>query len=351
MENVLQATHGNDLSEAVGGITLKSFLQGCEYTGSDVMQTRYTIKRAIEYICNQAREDNVYYLSLRITPLNFTRGGLSADSVWKAFKAGYNSFRLNNKNSFLILTIIIALKRHYKTDTLNENIKIGGEYILGGKKNKLPKDNIKYFENGLPTKEFQKKMPFVSGYDLTGLEAATRPENFRKNFKNVFKQCKPITIHAGEETESSFIWEAAYELNANRIGHGLSLADDKNLQNHFKDFKKVIELCPSSNYLTQEKYANNTKEYPLRIFINGGLEVVICSDDPAIQGVRLSEEFIWGSEMLYTIKGETYRLSRWEVLHLIYNSFKYCFLDYDIKKELMSIIDSDIHSLLLSELN
>lgn len=43
------------------------------------------------------------------------------------------------------------------------------------------------------------------------------------------KECVKFTIHAGENQPVENIWEAVYELNADRIGHGLTLIDKPEL--------------------------------------------------------------------------------------------------------------------------
>jgi len=375
LTKLIQATHGHSIDKAVGGITLNSFLKGCDYTGSDVLQTKYAIREAVRYVCNKAMEDNVYYLSLRATPLNFCRGGLSEEEVWEAIKKGYNDFRkdIKNDNYFLILTIKIALKRHYKNIDIKNNIRFGLKYnwenqtkkdkdIQG---NQMKKNNdVQYFDSkGLPTKDFYSILPFVSGFDLTGLEIDHNPQKFREEFKDIFKHCMPITIHAGEETPARYIWEAAYELNANRIGHGLSLPNQPELLEHFKDFGKCIELCPSSNYLTQEDfkiYTNNIKgfynfgdgkkgrDYPLAKFLKDNLGIVICTDDPAVQNTDLSTEYLWASKMTCRkISGKYEKgITKWEVLSIIRNGFKYCFLPYDVKSKLLRTIDYKVNKLL-----
>jgi hypothetical protein len=46
-----------------------------------------------------------------------------------------------------------------------------------------------------------------------------------------------ITIHAGENVDVPSIWEAVYHLNAERIGHGLTLRENPELMKHVIDKK------------------------------------------------------------------------------------------------------------------
>lgn len=358
LEKLIQATHGNKIENSIGGISLESFLKGCDYTGSDIMQTKNTISKAIKHICRKAKDDNLFYLSLRVTPLNFTKGGLSEDGVWDAICEGYNDFKKEIKGDegyFLILTIIIALKRHYIKDKIKKNVKFGIEHRLHSE------DYGSFFSKDTLSEAFN---PFVCGFDLTGLETGNDPKQFREDFKEVFENCMPITIHAGEETKSKNIWEAAYELHADRIGHGLSLSDpDANkLRNRFKDFDISIELCPSSNFLTQEgfmifdretyyKSKEKTeskepkgKQYPSSVLLENNLHFVVCTDDPAIQNTDLSTEYLWLSEM--TFRRQQKGITKWEALSLIRNGFKYCFLPSDVKSKFLRIIDHKLFKML-----
>ena len=88
---------------------------------------------------------------------------------------------------------------------------------------------------------------FLVGLDLAGDEAIHAPENLAPHFTAAFRECLPITIHAGEGESADNIWQAAYHLHADRIGHGLTLADHPNLATRFRDRDICLELCPSSN--------------------------------------------------------------------------------------------------------
>lgn len=365
LSKLIQATHGNKFKEAVGGITLSSFLKGCDYTGSDVVQTKLTLKLAIKYLCEKSKNQNIKYISVRMTPINFTRGELHKDEVWEAISEGYQEFIDENENYKLILTIIVALKRHYEDAALEENISFGIEHKI------KELEEVKIDENDVLKKMF----PAVVGFDLTGLEKTHSPEEFRDKFKIIFSECMPITIHSGEETSADAIWQAAYELNSDRVGHGLSLVNDKKLMNKFKDFNKCIELCPTSNFLTQEgfyfkdkdnkdvKYfssgSNNSKLYPVQEFIKQNLDFVVCTDDPAVQNTDICDEYLWLSQM--TIEKEIKKdkeerrewkwrgITKWQVLKIVRNSFKHCFLPAEIKNSLLTRIDNEIFEILQKE--
>lgn len=66
---------------------------------------------------------------------------------------------------------------------------------------------------------------FMLGLDLAGDEASQSPQDLASAFTPAFADCLALTIHAGEGEAAQHIWQAAYHLHADRIGHGLTLAE------------------------------------------------------------------------------------------------------------------------------
>ena len=56
-----------------------------------------------------------------------------------------------------------------------------------------------------------------------------------------------LAAGAGEGESPENIWQAAYHLHADRIGHGLTLTANPQLAARFRDRGICLELCPSSN--------------------------------------------------------------------------------------------------------
>ena len=79
------------------------------------------------------------------------------------------------------------------------------------------------------------------------MNSKTKPREIAHLFTPAFEYCLPITIHAGEGEQAESIWQAAYHLHADRIGHGLTLNDNANLAQRFRDRNICLELCPTSN--------------------------------------------------------------------------------------------------------
>ena len=138
------------------------------------------------------------------------------------------------------------------------------------------------------------------------------------------------------------IWEAVYCLNAERIGHGLTLVERENdLMPKFRDRRIGIEMCPSSNYqivgFKDNYYADqDLPEYPLRKYMDNKLRVCINTDDPGMSRTDITNEYLKAARL--TRGG----LSVWEILGLLYNSFDLAFLPYNEKMKLLNDMNQQV---------
>lgn len=187
---------------------------------------------------------------------------------------------------------------------------------------------------------------FLLGLDLAGDEGTHAPETLASAFTPAFAHCLPLTIHAGEGEAASNIWQAAYHLHADRIGHGLTLADHPQLLARFRDRGICLELCPSSNRevvgFADPAYpaSHGLPRYPLRQFMQAGLPLALCTDNPAISRTTLVGEFLAAARM--TEGG----LSLWECLALMRQSFVHAFLPSAQRESLLKRVDGQIFTLL-----
>ncbi|HID38343.1 MAG TPA: hypothetical protein EYP36_02370 [Calditrichaeota bacterium] len=167
---------------------------------------------------------------------------------------------------------------------------------------------------------------WIVGFDLAGAEYVRSPAQLREAFLPLMEESMNISIHAGETENVKNIWEAVYYLNADRIGHGLTLNDDAKLKSRFLNRKITIEMCPSSNDQIIG-YGRGKKPYPLRDYLEYGLRVTINTDNPGISRTSLSEEYYKAAAI--TEGG----LSRWEVLQLVRNGFRGAFLPFEDRQK------------------
>jgi adenosine deaminase CECR1 len=100
----------------------------------------------------------------------------------------------------------------------------------------------------------------------------------------------PLYIHSGESnwTENENVLDAIL-LDARRIGHGIALFKHPLLMQMVKERGIAIEVCPISNQVLG--YVADLRNHPAVLYINSGLPVVICPDDPGIWKCTFSYDF------------------------------------------------------------
>ncbi|MBQ4812785.1 adenosine deaminase [Pseudoalteromonas luteoviolacea] len=125
--------------------------------------------------------------------------------------------------------------------------------------------------------------------DLAGDELGFPGELFTEHFKQVRDAYLGATIHAGEAEGASSIWQAIKELGATRIGHGVKAIEDPALMDFLRDNRIGIESCLTSNLQTST--VASIESHPLKQFLDHGILATINTDDPAVQGVELDNEF------------------------------------------------------------
>ena len=193
---------------------------------------------------------------------------------------------------------------------------------------------------------------FIVGIDLAGKENSSISEDDINSlsgcFEKAFRDCIPLTIHAGEGESPENIWRAVYKLNCDRVGHGLTLCEKPELTRRLRDRNVAIELCPSSNDEVVGYTSKDSKfEYPLReLKDEHGLSVAICTDNPGISRTNITNEYIKASELLKDSGKD--ELNIWETLCLIKKSFAHSFLPAQAREKLLKEVDSKIFDLFKS---
>jgi adenosine deaminase len=186
---------------------------------------------------------------------------------------------------------------------------------------------------------------FLVGLDLAGDEGTQHPEELAVAFTPAFRECLRLTIHAGEGERAEHVWEAAYHLHADRIGHGLTLLDEPRLADRFRDRGICIELCPTSNREVvgfadpAVPESAGERRYPLRQMLQRRLPVALCTDNPGISRTSSTDEYLVASRM-------SGGLALWEALSLIRQGFVHAFLPADQRRRIEAEADAAIFDLL-----
>lgn len=187
---------------------------------------------------------------------------------------------------------------------------------------------------------------FLLGLDLAGDEGTHNPAALAPDFLRAFANCLPITIHAGEGESAENIWQAAYHLHADRIGHGLTLAQHPKLAARFRNRGIALELCPTSNRevvgFADPAYpaSMHLPVYPLREFIDLGLPITLCTDNPGISRTTLAGEYLAAARMTPGT------LTLWECLALMRQAFVHAFLPSAERELLIKQSDEQVFAIM-----
>ncbi|MEO5940697.1 MAG: adenosine deaminase, partial [Candidatus Limnocylindrales bacterium] len=100
------------------------------------------------------------------------------------------------------------------------------------------------------------------------------------------------TCHAGEAVGigPENIRIALDVLGAERIDHGVAIAEDQELIRRLAGEHIPLTLCPTSNVVIANRYAS-LDEHPLRLLRDAGIPITINTDDPAMMELDLGEEY------------------------------------------------------------
>jgi adenosine deaminase len=155
------------------------------------------------------------------------------------------------------------------------------------------------FQRTLPLKTSQAVLDFAIeskstwiGVDLADDEVAVPAKNFTSLFEQAKKAGFRITVHAGESNvpqAAENVRDSIQLLGAERIGHGLQISKNAAVLSFVKEKKTPLELCPTSNWLTNA--VSSLETHPIRQLIQQGILVTINSDDPGVFGIDLTNEY------------------------------------------------------------
>ncbi|MDQ7909718.1 adenosine deaminase [Phytohabitans sp. ZYX-F-186] len=122
----------------------------------------------------------------------------------------------------------------------------------------------------------------------------------RPQFKPYFDKARAAGLrsvpHAGETTGPATIWDAIHELGAERIGHGISAAQDERLMAYLAEHRIPLEISPTSNVRTRA--VASLDEHPLPALRAAGVPVTVNSDDPPMFGTTLNDEYAVAARLL-----------------------------------------------------
>lgn len=168
----------------------------------------------------------------------------------------------------------------------------------------------------------------VVAFGIGGDEKAGPPELFAGVYARAAEAGLHLTAHAGESAGPESIW-GALNLKAERLGHGLTAGQDAELMEELTERQIPIEICVTSNLRTG--VCPEVAQHPVRRYFDEGLMLTLNSDDPAMFGSSLVEE--------YALVQEAFGFSHEHLRELARNSFEASFLPAEKKVEFLNLMD------------
>lgn len=175
----------------------------------------------------------------------------------------------------------------------------------------------------------------VIGIGIGGAEHDFPPEPFAPVYERARELGFHTTAHAGEAAGPESVWGALRSLHAERIGHGTRAIEDPDLVSYLAAEQVPLELCPVSNVCTG--VVSSLAAHPIRHYVEAGLLVTLNTDDPAMFGNRLSDEYA----SLETVLG----LPRASVAELLRNGVRASWLPAPAKAALLTEMDAALQAL------
>jgi len=304
-----------------------------ELTGSSILGRPEGIRQYAKEVYQQICRQNLLYCELRGSPVKYLAG--DGMEFLRQFYAAIETVAGEREKDAALQPII---KFVVICDRRDADAHAGDMDLIR-----------KSVDLVLKVREDPQLKDFVVGLDLAGDELAGKLDTLKELYAPAFAECLPITIHAGETQPADNIWNAAYRLHADRIGHGLSLVENQALAAHFRDRNICLELCPTSNMEvvgfidTENKMSEdgNFSPYPLKELWDLGLPLTICTDNPGISRTTLTAEYLKASSL--TPGG----LSFWDALAMMKQAFSHAFLPAGEREKLIKQADKIIYRQML----
>jgi adenosine deaminase len=272
-----------------------------------VMQTPGALRRVAREAAQDLADDGVVYAEVRFAPELHTERGLTLDEVTHAVLAGFAEGSADGR--IQVRALLTAMRTAARSAEIAELA-------------------VRHRDHG------------VVGFDIAGAEAGWPPSRHLDAFQYVHRENFHATIHAGEGFGLPSIWEAVQYCGAERLGHGVRLAEDISVKGDgdvtlgrlaafVRDNRIPLEMCPTSN--VQTGAAESIDEHPLRLLRQLRFRVTVNTDNRLMSQVSLTSEF----DLLVKEFGYGWPDLQWLTL----NAMKSAFIPFD---ERLTLIDTVI---------
>jgi len=179
--------------------------------------------------------------------------------------------------------------------------------------------------------ELRGEHPSIIGIGIGGDERHTGADPFRDLYAEAREAGLRLTAHGGETVGPEGVW-GAINIGAERIGHGLSAIQDRELMGILSERQIPIEINITSNLKTG--CCLKLQDHPVRRYFDAGLMVTINSDDPAM--------FLSDLESEYQLAQNEFGFSDEHLRELAANSIEASFLPAEQKVAMLHRIEKEI---------
>jgi adenosine deaminase len=284
-----------EVKHAYNFTSLQSFLD-IYYAGANVLISESDFFDLTWAYLLRCHAQNICHTEIFFDPQTHTSRGIAfktvIDGITKALQKGEQELGIS---SFLIMCFL----RHLSEENAFETLKAS-----------------------LPFKDK------IIGVGLDSSEVGHPPSKFQNVFEAAKKEGYKIVAHAGEEGDSSYIWEAINLLQVERIDHGIRCDEDESLVKLLIKKQIPLTVCPLSN--VKLRAVKNMQEHNILKLLRQGVLVTVNSDDPAYFGGYVNEN--------YEAICDHLDLSKEELKTLASNSFKASFLNEVQKQHFIALI-------------
>ena len=235
-----------------------------------VMQRHQDVVRVARECAVDLARDGVVYAEVRMAPELLTENGLTIsaaiEAILEGFRAGEKEAQAEG-NSIRVTSLLCGMRQN----TLSQEV---AELA------------VKYRDKG------------VVGFDIAGPEDGFPPSDQLDTFEYLRRENAHFTIHAGEAYGLPSIWEAIQLCGAERLGHGVRIIDDVDLNHipprlgklaaYVRDRRIPLEMCPSSNIQTGA--AANFADHPIGNLAKLRFRITVNTDNRLMSATSMSNE-------------------------------------------------------------
>lgn len=268
-----------------------------------VMQTTAALERiAYEFVTDVARE-NVRYVEVRYCPALH----MPALSLEEAVEAPLAGLRRGEAETGTIARVIFCGLRTLPPATSLD----------------MARAAVRYRDHG------------IVAFDLAGAEARHPAADHVDAFRYAAEHGLAITCHAGEGDGTASIRQAIERCHAQRIGHGVRLHEDGDLERLVRDRGIPLEMCLTSNMHTRT--VPDVSRHPIRRYFDAGITVTLNTDSRLMDGVSLSDEYWKAHTRLGFDRSELERISL--------SAFEHAFLPEAEKRALIERVARELEEI------